>query len=63
MRGMVNISKTFFCSHFNLVLCENTVINRSMMGGGQEIEQEVKEPQLSKGGIRGNREVKKERDE
>lgn len=30
-----------------------------MMGGGEEIEQEVKEPQLSKGGIRGNREVKK----
>ncbi len=29
------------------------------MGGGEEIEQEVKEPQLSKGGIRGNREVKK----
>lgn len=29
-----------------------------MTGGGHEIEQEVKEPQLSKGGIRGNREVK-----
>lgn len=29
------------------------------MGGGEEIEQEVKEPQLIKGGIRGNREVKK----
>lgn len=30
-----------------------------MMGGGEEKEQEVKEPQLSKGGIRGNRELKK----
>lgn len=29
------------------------------MGGGEEIEQEVKEPEISKGGIRGNREVKK----
>lgn len=34
-----------------------------MKGTGEEIEQEVKEPELSKGGIRGNREVKKEGDE
>lgn len=30
-----------------------------MMGGEEEIEQEVNEPQLSKGGIRGSRKVKK----